>query len=120
MIDLLSGAVCVTMKAAAVGAQTERRGVAVAGEVVAWRQGLTGRFVFQTPDSIFLLFDTQQFRRLGPDAPKDLVRGPILVGPRDGLRMPLAGGLLLSELPVGHGQEKPVVAVASLAHLHGL
>jgi hypothetical protein len=32
------------MKAAAVGAQTERPGVAGAGEGVAWRQGLTGRF----------------------------------------------------------------------------
>src|SRR5262245_706533 len=31
MIHLLSGAVCITMKAAAVGAQTERWGIAVAG-----------------------------------------------------------------------------------------
>jgi hypothetical protein len=33
------------MKAAAAGAQTERPGVAVAGEGFAWRQDLTGRFV---------------------------------------------------------------------------
>src|SRR5262249_40133661 len=37
-------AVCGRTKAAAVGAQTERPGVAGAGESVAWRQGLTGRF----------------------------------------------------------------------------
>jgi hypothetical protein len=32
------------MKVAAVGAQTEHPGVAVAGEGFAWRQDLTGRF----------------------------------------------------------------------------
>jgi hypothetical protein len=36
------------MKAAAVGAQTERRGVAVAGEETACRRGLTGQFCFAT------------------------------------------------------------------------
>jgi hypothetical protein len=33
------------MNAAAAGAQTNRPGVAVAGEGFAWRQDLTGRFV---------------------------------------------------------------------------
>src|SRR5262245_9675733 len=46
MIHLLSGAVCVTIKAAAVGAQTGRRGFAVAGEETACRRGLTGQCCF--------------------------------------------------------------------------
>jgi len=38
--------VCDRMRTAAVGAQTERSGLAVAGEGFAWRQDLTGRFAF--------------------------------------------------------------------------
>src|SRR5437867_1966388 len=41
--------VCFTMKAAAVGAQTVRRGVAVAGEETACWRGLTGLLFFRLP-----------------------------------------------------------------------
>src|SRR5262245_27958486 len=46
-------AVCDTMTTAAVGAQTEHPGVAVAGEGVAWRLHLTGRFVYFFPSTSF-------------------------------------------------------------------
>src|SRR5262249_52780838 len=46
-------AVCGTMKTAAVGAQTERPGAAGAGEGVAWRLHLTGRFVYLFPSRSF-------------------------------------------------------------------
>jgi hypothetical protein len=52
MMDLLSGAgLRSNEKAGASGAQTERRSEAWAGEELAWRQNLTGRFCCQVVNS---------------------------------------------------------------------
>src|SRR5262249_22748237 len=45
---------------------------------------------------------------------------PVLLRPADGLVIPLAGLLLLAQLPVGHGQEQVVEGVAALAQGHRL
>src|SRR5262249_38311303 len=59
--------------------------------------------------------DLQQGRRLGPAAPQVEAARRQLVRPARGQVVPLAGLLLLAQLVVGHGQEKPVKAVAAPA-----
>ncbi len=44
--------------------------------------------------------------------------GPVVVHPCDGLAVAFAGFVLVAQLPVTHGQEEPVVAVAPLAEFH--
>src|SRR4051812_16684359 len=65
---------------------------------------------------LFLLrciLDAQQGCGLGAEAVQFLVLRLILVHPRDGLVVPLAGFLLVAELPVGHREEEKVLALAA-------
>src|SRR5258706_3666249 len=96
--------VCVTMKAAAVGAQTERR-----GSLWPVRKLLAG---VASPALCFLFrfSRAQQLRRLSAKSLEFFVAGPVLLHPGDSARVPPAGLVLLAQSPVGHRQEERVEA----------
>src|SRR5258706_16426354 len=94
--------VCVTMKAAAVGAQTERR-----GSLWPVRKLLAG--VTSTALCVLFRFSrAQQLRRLSAESLEFFVAGPVLLHPGDRARVPPAGTLLLTPPPAGAPQERDV------------
>ena len=72
-------------------------------------------------DSVLLLVVgyAKQFGGLGAEGVQLVVVRPVLLHPGDGLVVPLASLVLLAQLPVSHGQEEPIEAVAALAEVHG-
>src|SRR5262249_37869615 len=73
-----------------------------------------------SPSTLPLLSQSQQFRGLRTEAAQLLILRLVLVHPLDGPVVPLAGLVLIAELPASHRQKEPVVAVAPLAPLHRL
>src|SRR5436190_1136261 len=64
---------------------------------------------------LVLLVQTHQLRGFITEAAQFLVRWLVLVHPLHRPVVPRAGLVLLAELPVGHREKKPVVAVAAFA-----
>src|SRR5437660_4073126 len=112
-----------------------------AGEGYAWRLILTGRFVendfndrrgdselglsaglsfpcLGVPWSILL--DLQQLGGFGAEVAEFAAEFIVsfFLHTLDGLAVSFAGLFLLAQLPMGHGQEEPVGAVATVAKLH--
>src|SRR5262249_3819994 len=97
-----------------------------------WQTGATGRVEGQGPRrpgegphrplflSILLLVHAEHRRGFGTEAAEVLIVRPILVHPRDGLGVPLASFVFVSQLPVRHGQEVEVVTTATRAEPDGL
>src|SRR5262245_66599401 len=102
--------------AIAVGAQTERRGLA--GPVSFLLRGWDSPAAFIY--TLLLFLDLEQFLRLPAEAAEFIVILGVLVHPPDRLFIPFAGLILGAKLPVGHGQEEPFSAIPALAHGHRL
>src|SRR5262245_50628986 len=107
MEDLLSELVCATMKKPSIPARRPSAG-ARPGRCVSFVAVGTHRPLFVYTLLRFVLLDPEQLLCFRPEAAEFFILWRVLLHPLDGLVVPLAGVILVAELPVGHGEEERV------------